>query len=912
MDVEEVSSRIEVIKTIKRNNPKLKIFAFSLVMRCPTYSSSDEEPDYYEQYGERIFKYGVNEHKYLDGLIDKQEYLSQKALLNVPQSVIEDYTNRRSVNIKALTEVLKLVGDVINEFVILQDDSNPYGYTALDQRIVKKCLRDNNIDIDIYPGSDEGGLTLLARVLTKIKGYSPKICPVYPKPECRDVVPLFEDRAVYKSITAQIESAGCTVSEENDADIYLFCNLSVGQMLDFCGWYIGKANGVDNVVNKQYVDRDLPKFVSKLAELHAKGKAVAVADIAYANGGDAEIARMISESVGLLNIAGYAGWNTSSNTLGTVICQAVFYNFFKNTPTHRRFTAERVYEDTIAKACEQSATLWGGYFRLGANITATSMVVFNRGAIDGSEGFKGVFDGCGYIIDGLNRSSWDSKAFVTTMTETGVLKNIAFINVRITGEGNFLTSGGKGTIENVYVQYKEISAGSINNGTIANFKDGCAMRNVFVDASKATVVGNGATFRILTSGTASGFGGVFGVCPSENYNPGQSIGDRGNNYAAIAYFANFDELKANDQTQEVLAGWNNNGFWNVNNGIPAPEKYVVNSIDLGAKDIDLDILVDNDTVKLNDNTLKIDCTAVGFTFGNVASVTMEGNVLDASGFTFANGKLTVARSAFGYNYGKKEIVVTDDSGKTITIAATLISKVLKNATDYANWIKIANACETENQILGGYFKLGANITVETMVTFERYDVDGLYGFKGVFDGCGYALDGLTATGNAFISCMTKDGVLRNIAFTNAKVAGESNFLCSGGLGTIENVYVQYVSISAGSDNNGTIYNHCRLGQEGGKITGIFADASQAAISGTGASFRLIGGNNNGYNGIFAVCPENYAPAQAIGDRGNNYEAVAYFTSFDELKVNTKTQGVLKGWNSTYWTIVDGVPVFLTK
>lgn len=567
---------------------------------------------------------------------------------------------------------------------------------------------------------------------------------------------------------------------------------------------------------------------------------------------------------------------------------------------------------TIAKACEQSATLWGGYFRLGSNITATSMVVFNRGAIDGSEGFKGVFDGCGYIIDGLNRNSFYSNAFVTTMTETGVLKNIAFTNVRITGEGNFLTSGGKGTIENVYVQYTEISAGSQYNGTIANFKDGCAMRNVFVDASKATVVGNGATFRILTSSTASGFGGVFGVCPSENYKPEQSIGDRGNNYAAIAYFANFDELKANDQTQEVLAGWNNNGYWNVNDGIPAPENYVVNSIDLGAKDIDLDILVDNDTVKLNDNALKIDCTAVGFTFGNVASVTMEGNVLDASGFTFAGGKLSVARSAFGYNYGAKQIVVTDDDGKTITIAATLVSKVLKNATDYANWIKIANACETDNQILGGYFKLGANITVETMVTFERYDVDGLYGFKGVFDGCGYALDGLTATGNAFISCMTKDGVLRNIAFTNAKVAGESNFLCSGGLGTIENVYVQYVSISAGSDNNGTIYNHCRHGQEGGKITGIFVDASQAAISGTGASFRLIGGNNNGYNGIFAVCPENYAPAQAIGDRGNNYEAVAYFTSFDELKVNTKTQGVLKGWNSTYWTIVDGVPVFLTK
>lgn len=567
--------------------------------------------------------------------------------------------------------------------------------------------------------------------------------------------------------------------------------------------------------------------------------------------------------------------------------------------------------NTIAKACEQSATLWGGYFRLGANITATSMVVFNRGATDGSEGFKGVFDGCGYIIDGLNRNSWDSNSFVTTMTGSGILKNISFTNVKITGAGNFLCSGGKGTIENVYVQYTVISAGSQYNGTIASLIEGCTMRNVFVDASRAVVGGTGTKFRILTSNTEKGFGGVFGVCPGENYDPAQAI-DRGNNYEAIAYFASFDELKANVTTQGVLNVWKNNGFWTVNDGIPAPEKYVVHSIDLGAKYIDLDILVDNDTVKLNDNALKIDCTAVGFTFGNVASVTMEGNVLNASGFTFANGKLTVARSAFGYNYGAKQIVLTDDDGKTITIAATLVSKVLKNATDYANWIKIANACETENQILGGYFQLGANITVETMVTFERYDVDGLYGFKGVFDGCGYALDGLTATGNAFISCMTKDGVLRNIAFTNAKVAGESNFLCSGGLGTIENVYVQYGSISAGSDNNGTIYNHCRHGQEGGKITGIFVDACQAAISGTGASFRLIGGNNNGYNGIFAVCPENYTPAQAIGDRGNNYEAVAYFTSFDELKANATTQGVLKGWNSTYWTIVDGVPVFLTK
>lgn len=574
---------------------------------------------------------------------------------------------------------------------------------------------------------------------------------------------------------------------------------------------------------------------------------------------------------------------------------------------------------TIAKACEAGEKLWGGYFRLGANITATSMVMFNRGETNGTEGFKGVFDGCGYIIDGLNRSTEDYNAFVTTMTKTGVLKNIAFTNVKITGKGNFLTSGGLGTIENVFVQYTAISAGSKDNGTIANFQDGCAMRNVFVDASKATVVGNGSTFRILTSGTGSGFGGVFGVCPSENYTPSQAIGDRDhNNYSAIAYFVSFAELKAKIETKSVLSAWNDNGFWIVKNGVPMPKNLTVTALNLGAKDIDLDVMVDGDNVSLNDSAVTFDCFAIGFDFAQAVSLTMDGNNVEfvEGDVTVSRGVLSIKRSIFGFAYGEKNIVITDVDGKTITVSATLVTKTLMNATDYSNWIKIANACEAaENQILGGYFKLGANITSETMVTFVRYDVEGKYGFKGVFDGCGYAIDGLTATGNAFISCMTKDGVLRNIAFTNAKIAGASNFLCSGGLGTIENVYVQYVSIAAGSNNNGTIFNNCRDEKNVvGVIKNVFVDASNAVISGTGSSFRLIGGNNNGYNGIFAVCPEGYTVTQArdTGSFANAEHAVCAFASFDELKNKDETQNTLKGWDSTYWTIVDGVPAFVKK
>ena len=64
LSTEKLQERLNVLKTIKEKNSRLKIYAFSLVMRCPSYSTDDEEPDYYGKVGLEIFLYGQNEHKY--------------------------------------------------------------------------------------------------------------------------------------------------------------------------------------------------------------------------------------------------------------------------------------------------------------------------------------------------------------------------------------------------------------------------------------------------------------------------------------------------------------------------------------------------------------------------------------------------------------------------------------------------------------------------------------------------------------------------------------------------------------------------------------------------------------------------------------------------------------------------------
>ena len=332
---EDLQNRLNILKVLKEKNPCLKIYAFSLVMRCPSYSTDDEEPDYYGKVGLEIFLYGQNEHKYALGLLTKAEYERTKELLCACLPYLDDYLQRREINLSLLLDVLQMVGKEIDEMVILQDDSNPYGFTALDQQKVRKFIQDKGIHVDIYPGADEGGMTLLARSICDMKGYAPQIIPVFPLEASKNFIPLYEDREVYKSINAQIQSAGSIVAvNESDADIFLYCNAPT------CA-----AHNIDRPYSEEDDDRDLPKYVAKMHADILADRAVAVADIAYCNGADVKMTRLMESTFNFLDLAGYAGWNTSSNALGTVIAQSVIYYFYGNTAAHKRFIAERMYED---------------------------------------------------------------------------------------------------------------------------------------------------------------------------------------------------------------------------------------------------------------------------------------------------------------------------------------------------------------------------------------------------------------------------------------------------------------------------------------------------------------------------------------------------------------------------------------
>lgn len=342
--LEHCKSKLNNIKKIKELNSKIKIYAFNLIMRCPSYSSSDEEPDYYEDYGKEIFQYGYLSHKRNLEIINEEEIKTlDKIKEMLPSWVLEDYTHRRKINGKINKYTMELVKDNTIDFLVIpQDDSAPFGFTAVDQHVLRDYIHDNRLDFKVYmyPGADEVGLTLFSRLINEDKGIKPCVYTRFSSVKGPCIMPLYEDRLLYETIKYQILCAGCIpVEDMNSADLVLMVNSPAEKMYEAWEQNMPEAN---YNVNKNLIE--FVEFIDYI--INIKKLPCAVADVAYSNGGDIKLIQDLSQKDLLFKVASYAGWNTNSNTLGTTICQAMIYNIYGKTKTHLDFLALRYVEDT--------------------------------------------------------------------------------------------------------------------------------------------------------------------------------------------------------------------------------------------------------------------------------------------------------------------------------------------------------------------------------------------------------------------------------------------------------------------------------------------------------------------------------------------------------------------------------------
>lgn len=369
---EELKERLSVIRKIRENNPDLIIYAFNLIMRCPQYSSSDEEPDYYEYCGLEIFKYGYYNHKKELGVITDEE---QKAFdsMQVPEKEVQDFLHRRETNCALNIAALDLVEEKIIDFLIIpQDDSSEFGWTAIDQRKISKIISKKNLQLSVYmyPGADEVANTLLSKMVLKIEKKRPLFYVKYNSVSAPRTIPFLEDRYLDLTVNYQILAAGGLITQNlSEADIVLCVNANGISMME--------KSTLDHECDRGMTTfRNMPEFMEFMDycvnDLHKK---VAVADVATINGSDYELIAMMQQKDLLLKVASYAGWNTSSNTLGTCIPHAVVNYLYGNTKAHYDFLVSRYIEDFAYMTCVRAKVL--------ATLEARGMNYFS---VDGQRG----------------------------------------------------------------------------------------------------------------------------------------------------------------------------------------------------------------------------------------------------------------------------------------------------------------------------------------------------------------------------------------------------------------------------------------------------------------------------------------------------------------------------------------------
>ncbi len=370
-----VIERLWVLRRLKAGNPNLLIYGSSVILRIARHNSSEEEKPYWADWGSRMFRLSYLRHKCELGEASAQETSEADDLrAEIPVEVYEDYRAGRQRNHTVNQEMLTWVSERIFDYLILpQDDTADYGWNIAEARALQTRIRREGLSerAITYPGADEIGSLLLAAAACRQAGFHPRVFPRYSAAASPAVVTAYEDRPIHELVKAHLAPLGGSLANSPEqADLLLYLNAPAhaqGEGL----FQLPALRGLDwaqDLLPEQYhpwlaelagdpvfqttrreltsPHRSPEEFARALTTGVQAGRPVALADVAFVNGADLVLGRLLAQRSEAAKLAAYGGWNTAGNTLGTVLAQAMLHLLAQRggeTDEQRRAQAEFLF-----------------------------------------------------------------------------------------------------------------------------------------------------------------------------------------------------------------------------------------------------------------------------------------------------------------------------------------------------------------------------------------------------------------------------------------------------------------------------------------------------------------------------------------------------------------------------------------
>ena len=343
VSVEKALERLEFFKWLKKKHPRIPIYAFSVIMRVAPTADASTRP-----WRDRLARWA--ELKDRAQRTGDPKTATELAELDkgLEPSIRTDYLASRKRDLAVNLAALDLAKNrIIDALVFLQDDAREYGLHRQDQEVLRRRLKEFNMEqtVPVYNGADEGSLTLVSRAAVEKYKRPIRIATVYSSQSSREVIAPFEDHPLHYTVENQIRSAGgLMVQEGQKADYRLYIN------------------------GPKTTDSEFESFTLHLTEDLKAGRQVALADILFPpphySGSDERLIGILQKEGLLDKLTAYAGWNTAGNTLGTAIPQAnlriLFQSRLADSPERsaralaaqlefllHRFVGDYIYHDIV-------------------------------------------------------------------------------------------------------------------------------------------------------------------------------------------------------------------------------------------------------------------------------------------------------------------------------------------------------------------------------------------------------------------------------------------------------------------------------------------------------------------------------------------------------------------------------------
>lgn len=332
--------RLDVVRELRAAAPGKPVYAFAATMRISNNDVAEEEKAYWAEHGRRLWAWSYHGDRARQLGAADSAALALQAEAAVPTAVRENYLATRQRNLAVTRQALQLVRlGLIDRLVLPQDDTAEFGLNIAERRALQaEAAALGLVDrVAVYPGADEVMHTLCARMVGTLEQRPPLRVALAPSDPAHigRLRALYEDRPVLESVASQVQAVGAVLTPDRaQADVLLALHTQ------------GTAQGdwAMRVALPQRVPVD-PHWLGGLQDWQRSGRPLALADLAYANGGDPWLLEQL-----LPPLSAYAGWNTASNSLGSVLSTSVLAWRRESQPTARRALALRLLEDELYQA----------------------------------------------------------------------------------------------------------------------------------------------------------------------------------------------------------------------------------------------------------------------------------------------------------------------------------------------------------------------------------------------------------------------------------------------------------------------------------------------------------------------------------------------------------------------------------